>query len=162
MNIKRNALIICVIFITMPITGCVFNNEIKYIGKTLQINVDNCKIERQIDTHGGFLGDGDYFAKIVCTEETSEIAFRWKKLPLSEDLQKVIDMKQCNNNGCYNVYERYNIPIIQHGYYYFIDRHSESIDKHSDEKINERPSYNFSLGIYDNDNKVLYYYELDT
>lgn len=145
------------------ISGCTLNSKMEYIGKIIEINADNCKIKNEIDTHGGFLGDGDYFAKIICTEqEDSEIRSKWKELPLSEELQKVMDMKQCDNRGCLNVYEKYNIPNIENGFYYFFDRHSDAKNKTNDEELNVRSSYNFSVGIYDGNNKMIYYYELDT
>ncbi len=141
------------------LTGCSFNNKLDYVSKKLDVNLDNCKIESETDTHSGFLGDGDYFSKITCSED---ININWKELPLSEELNRVMNLEQCNDKDCKNVYDRYNIPNIENGYYYFLDRHSESKDKNNDKDLNNRSSDNFSVGIYDKDNKILYYYELDT
>ena len=144
------------------LTGC-SNSEINNISNKLEIDNLNCQIEESIDTHGGFLGDGDYFVKLNCKDFLdTEIKINWKELPLSNELQDVMNLKQCDNKDCLNVYERYHIPNITKGYYYFLDRHSESTNKKSTENINNRASYNFTLGIYDSVNKILYFYELDT
>ena len=73
-----------------------------------------------------------------------------------------MDIIQYDNSGGHNVYDKYDIPDIENGYYYFLDRHSEATNVNNDEDLNERSSYNFSLGIYDSDTMMLYYYELDT
>ena len=155
--------IICGILLVICISGCTYSNKIEYISKNMEINLENCKIEEEKDTHGGFLGDGDYFAKIICTEnEDNEIKANWKKLPLSTELQEVMDLIQYDNKGGKTAYERYNIPKLEDGYYNFYDRHSESTDNKNDEELNLRSSYNFSLGICDSESMILYYYELDT
>ena len=156
-------LLILEIFLAISITGCTFNNKVEHIGKNMELNLKNCKIEKDKDTHGGFLGDGDYFAKIICTDEVdSEITSNWKELPLSEELQKVMNMIRYDNDDSYNVYGNYNIPKIENGYYNFFDRHTDSTDNKNDKELNTRSSYNFSLGIYDSGTKTLYYYALDT
>ena len=71
-------------------------------------------------------------------------------------------MEQCDDNGCKNIYERYSIPKIENGYYYFLDRHNESNDKYDDTNLNNRASWNFTLAIMDIDTNIIYYYELDT
>ena len=87
---------------------------------------------------------------------------------LSEDSLCIIDkneateIKHCNGKDCKNIYERYNIPTIENGYYYFKDRHSESTNKYDYTDINNRPSYNFTFAILDKDTNTIYYYELDT
>ena len=157
-HIYLGVLLIIVFFIS----GCT-NKNLNKISNRLNTNLDNCKIESEKDTHGGFLGDGDYFAKLDCSSiDENEIKSNWKELPLSEELKEVMELIQCNNNECKNTYERYNIPNIESGYYYFYDRHTDSKDRKNDEELNSRSSYNFSIGIYDVDNKIIYYYDLDT
>lgn len=142
------------------LTGC---RMVKDVSKKLEINNNTCKTEKAIDTHGGFLGDGDYFAKITCSNlEVNQLSSNWKKLPLSEPLTKIKELIQCTGNGCQTFYERYGIPEINNGYYYFYDRHSDSKNQYDDQEINDRSSYNFNLVICDIDNNTIYYYELDT
>lgn len=62
----------------------------------------------------------------------------------------------------FNGYFKYSIPEINNGYYYFLDRHLEAKNKHDDTDLNNRYSRNFSLAIYDADNKIIYFYEMDT
>ena len=156
-------LILGIIILIIFITNWVFSSRIKYISKNIETNIDNCKIETDIDSHGGFLGDGEYFAKLKCTNnEDGEIEYKWKKLPLSIEIQKVMNLVKCDNGGCKTAYERFNISNVENGYYHFMDRHLDAIDSINEEGLNNRSSYNFSLGIYDINNKVLYYYELDT
>ena len=149
---------ILVIISLLLITGCSFNDRKELISSRLEMDLSNCTIASEKDTHGGFLGDGDYFAKIICTDkEDSEIKSEWNELPLTDELRDVMNLVQCDGKGCKDAYEKYNIPDIENGYYLFVDRHEEK-----DKKFDERASYNFSLGIYDGDNKIIYYYELDT
>ena len=68
-------------------------------------------------------------------------------LPESEDLRILKATEQIMNEGFAKV---------------ILIGDSESINKKSAENINNRASYNFTLGIYDSVNKVLYFYELDT
>lgn len=156
-------LIICGAILLFVSKYMLSNNKINKISKNIGINSSNCKIESDKENHEGFLGDGEYFAKLSCNEqEINGIKINWKELPLSEELEKAMELEQCSSNECLDAFHRYNIPNNINGYYYFFDRHSDSKDKRNDKDVNNRSSYNFSVGIYDSDNKVLYYYELDT
>ena len=124
-----------------------------------KIGVDGkCKIKNEIDTHGGFNGDGDYFVKIECNK-INNLKDNWKNLPLTDSLKEVMEMEQCDSKSCKNVYKKYNIPNIKNGYYYFIDKKTNSSDEVN---INNKSSYNFILALLDKDTNMIYYYELDT
>lgn len=142
---KKNILLLIILFLT----GCSFRNEKNYISNIMNVNLDNCSIINSYDTHGGFLGDGDAFTKLSC--KSFNISNNFHELPIEDNVYELLDMKQCSNNGCQNVFEKYHIPILKTGYYYFLDR-----------KPDVESSYNFSILMYDNANKILYYYELDT
>lgn len=147
---------LCIFIILL--TGCVNNKELKKI----EISNNDCYIEKDIDTHGGFLGDGEYFAKIICPNlKVSELSNNWKSLPIKSEINEIMNLKMCDDKKCANPLERYEIPDIEEGYYYFIDRHSDAIDRYDSFDLNNRSSYNFSLAIWDN-NKTIYYYKLDT
>ena len=62
----------------------------------------------------------------------------------------------------YELAEKADIPEIEEGYYYFIDRFSETKDKYSDEDLLNRYSFNFTIVLFDNKTNILYYYEFDT
>ena len=166
-ELKDNKILLVIILvggimIFFSIRSCMFNYTQKHISKNLELNINNCQIDEEVDTHGGFLGDGDYYAKLICTEtEDNKIKNEWNNLPISIELEKVMNLEMCDD-GCKNVYEKYSIPKIEEGYYYFLDRHKEAKDKHNEEELNNRSSYNFSVGIYDSNTKIVYFYELDT
>lgn len=151
--------IIFLLLIVFLLAGC--SNKKESIGKTIDLDINSCKIEKQVDTHGGFLGDGDYFARIKCLER-EDLSNKWKELPLSKEISKVMEIKFCDGSGCKDVYEKYSIPKIKNGYYYFYDRHSSSKNRYDDTDLNTRSSWNFSLAILDLDTNIIYYYELDT
>lgn len=145
------------------ITGCSLNDKKSWILKNIEINKTLCKIEKEIDTHRGFHGDGDYFAKINCSSiNYDKLSSNWKKLPLSDSLKQVTQMEQCTGDDCKNIYERFFIPSIENGYYYFLDRHSASENKYDDTNLNNRASWNYTLAIIDKNTDIIYYYELDT
>lgn len=132
--------------------------KIKKLSEMSGVNLHECKIIYSNDTHGGFHGDGEYFAKLDCSSlKDYSTILKWNKLPLNEDIKKEILVESCSTEKCTNVLERYNIPNIKNGYYYFIDRNSTY-----DNKLNIKIYYNYSLFLYDEDNKNIYYYELDT
>lgn len=150
------------ILVILIICGCSSTDNRNIINK---IELDNysCKIVTQKDNHGGFFGDGDFFAKIKCTNIKYEnLSNNWKELPLSNSLIEATNIDMCDSKGCFNIYEKYNIPNITNGYYYFLDRNSESKNKYDDTYLNNRHSHNYTLAILDKVNNMIYYYELDT
>ncbi|MBR5370490.1 MAG: lipoprotein [Bacilli bacterium] len=150
--------IIVLLIILFLVTGCSNNRVISNLG----LNKDNCRVLEEKDTHGGFLGDGDYFARIKCSKIEDKLNKRWKELPISDELKEVTEMEHCDSKSCEDIYKRYNIPNVKNGYYYFKDRHSESTNTYDDTDINNRSSYNFTFAILDKDTNMIYYYELDT
>lgn len=130
------------------LSGCT-NNRKNNIEKIMDIDLKNCIIKEEKDTHGGFLGDGEYFAKIECKD--FKVTNNFKKLPLSSYIENLMDMELCDSDKCQNAFDRYRIPKLKSGYYYFVDRQSDM-----------KTSGNFSLAIYDDTKKIIYYYELDT
>lgn len=157
---KKLITIINLLLLMVLVSGC-SNNRLKNISESIELDVSKCRIEKDIDTHGGFLGDGEQFTKVICSN-LDEVSSNWKKLPLTESISKAVELIQCFGDGCKDVYERYDMPHITNGYYFFLDRHSESINKYDDTNINNRSSWNFTLAILDNDTNTIYYYELDT
>ena len=131
--------------------------------KKIELNDNKCEIKSELDTHGGFLGDGDYFAKIKCSKiNYNKLSKNWKKLPLSDSLNQVTQIKKCNDKDCKNIYERFSIPSIENGYYYFLNKQAKSKNKYDDTNLNDKTSLNFILAIMDMDTNIIYYYELDT
>lgn len=162
-KIKIIAIILAIIIILSIIANILTTpNKKENISKNIQLDIKKCKITKEKDTHGGFLGDGEYFAQIKCKNVEETIEKRWKKIPLTETLKEAMNLELCDKNNCKNAFEKYNIPEITEGYYYFLDRHEESTNPNDDKNINKRNSYNFSIALYNKETKLIYYYELDT
>ncbi len=127
---------------------------------------DDFVVVEELDSHGGFHGDGTYHLILDCSEHQEkalENIAGWKELPLSENLALILygGEKDGRTYGYY-LAEEANIPEIQNGYFCFLDRHSESTDIHSDAELFNRASFNFSLALYDTDTDRMYYFEFDT
>lgn len=112
------------------------------------------------DTHGGFHGDGEALVKVYFSDKQAEKFIRkidknihWDKLPMKDILQT------CINN---NITDEISVPIIENGYWFFLDRHSKATDKYNYNDMFDRASSNYSIAIFDIDSNVLYIYSLDT
>ena len=140
-----------------------------YIGETTEyfgFAKKDFSVVEELDTHGGFNGDGSYYLILDCTnkkEQALEKVEGWNKLPLSENLNLI--MYGGEKDGVaygYELAEEAHFPKIENGYYIFEDRHSESKDSRDDSELFDRYSYNFSIAIYDCDTDKMYYFEFDT
>lgn len=167
MKISKKIIIIVVMFLFLGVIILLSynqSNKIKTIGKEIELDLSECKIVNESDTHEGLLGDGDYFAKIKCNEYDSDVLReKWQELPISEGIKTALDMEQCDGKGCKNVFDKYSIPDIEYGFYYFKDRTPEETDDRKDDtNLNNRSSYNFTVALFDVYKSTIYYYELDT
>lgn len=115
------------------------------------------------DTHGGMLNEGELLEKIYFSEKQANNFVNrlkentnWRELPITERLYN----KVCK----YAMDEDMNIPEVSNGYWFISDRHSRAKDKYSSEELfnEDRHSYNFTVAVFDTDEKILYIYELDT
>lgn len=114
------------------------------------------------DSHGGFHGDGECVIKVYFSDEQAT-KFKekinknshWNQLPMPDRLQKVVGA--CMDKNMY-------VPIIENGYYFFKDRHSKADDKYNPNEMFEedRGSSNYTVAVFDTDENILYFYELDT
>ena len=128
-------------------------------GAQIDLDLSGCRIEKENDTHGGFLGDGEYVLVLDCSGNEEKILAQtgeWPAFPLSENLRELLyDWK---------IAERNDIPQFSRGRWYFYDRFADSgdFDRNSDERLLTRPAENFSLLLYDAEHSRLYYFEMDT
>ena len=149
--------------IILVICGCSHANKIENISKIIEVDITNCQTENVFDSHAGLSGNGEYYAKIICDDQVNEkIKDKWLEFPLPEKIKKIMATKQCRDDGCKSLYEKFLIPDIEKGYYYFLDRHNDAKNKNNAGTVSTRGSHKYSLGIYDTSNKTIYYYELDT
>lgn len=150
-------ILICLVFLF----GC--TNTQKTLDEEFRFSKDDFIVVDELDTHGGFLGDGAYYLTLDCSknqEKVDELIKDWKPLPLTENLNKALYEKH------YGAFEEKSLPKIENGFYKFIDRHSdvskETIDASDDSNIFNRYSYNYTIAIYDLDTQTMYYFEYDT
>lgn len=128
----------------------------------LKLNLSGGTVVSELDTHGGFHGDGDTFVVITFPQtdwpalEGEMTGPYWHPLPLTDNLFKVTYSLALGKDG-----EPF-FPEVSQGYYYFRDRHSESRDPADDSELFGRGSWNFTMAVYDSQTGTLYYYELDT
>lgn len=138
----------------------------EYVQDFCDLDISGSTIISGYDTHGGFLGDGALMVKFDCTEISDSVLPQlenWNELPLTENLQLI--MYGGTRGGveyAYNLAEKYGLPEITSGCYFFLDRHSEATDPRNDQELFDRSSYNFSLVVYDYDTSILYLFEFDT
>lgn len=156
---------IFVLYILLLIfSGCVNKSGKDIANKYLDINIKDGKEIYFYDDHGGFHGDGTTFVTFEFSDDKVLTDIKennkWKKLPLSNVVKTLA--YGTNNNGPYITDEKGNpfFPQIESGYYYLLDRHSESSDKI--DAILNRNSYNFTLGIFDEKTNRLHLCVFDT
>ena len=123
-------------------------------------------VVEELDTHGGFHGDGSYYLILDCSdkkEKALEKVKDWNKLPLTENLNLIMyGGKKDGVSYGYELAKEAHIPEIRNGYYMFKDRDSECEDDRDDSELFNRYSFNFSIAFYDCDTDKMYYFEFDT
>ena len=173
---KACLFLLIVLYIPFMTTGCSLSqlcNSRDDIADTLGIDLSSSTILQSMDSHGGFHGDGDTYIKMAFPDDESKVLVEgiennkgWKKLPLTDNLYIAVYGEK-SESGMFGPLvkdengDRY-FPWISNGYYFFLDRHSESTDEKDDTELFNRMSFNFTIAIYDIDNNTLHYYKLDT
>ena len=166
MNIKKILKILSSVFIVLFIIYLIyaFTLEERIL---LSIQIENyvpifAKLDEK-DTHSGFRNEGELLKKIYFSErqannfiEQVKKKDNWRELPMTERLSN----KVCK----YAMVDDMNIPEVDKGYWFVLDRHSETKDKYNEKDIfdEDRHSYNFTVAVFDIDKNILYFYELDT
>lgn len=160
---------VCLLFMAILIlllSACGAENPQEMILRELNIEVLSTEITGY-DTHSGN-GDGISYFELHCADDTVLKQIKadpaWQSFPLDatvttliygiEDGSISIGPFLADNAG------RALIPPVANGYYLLLDRQSGSY--HYTEDMVQRASFNFSLGVYDIDNNILYYCRLDT
>lgn len=171
--LKKAICIIETVLLIGCFAACSSNNGTTDISKTLGIGLSSGTVVSSKDTHGGFHGDGNTYVEISFGNESGAILADamsdngdWHAFPLSNNLQAIV-YGRVDGNMKYGPYITDDegasiIPLIEHGYYYFYDRHSESNNPKDDTKLLSRSSLNFTIALYDTDNNKLFYDMLDT
>ena len=182
-------LVLVLVWFTLLLSGCALSGSAgtrspyeqvirRYVRRDLglDINIGGSEIADCYDSHGGFHGDGETFLEVHFTDQAfaQALAARdgWHGLPLDPDVDQFI----------YHFYGTYwspswdseqeqwapgKIPAIEHGYWRLVDRQPESsraerVREDEPFGINNRYSYNLTIGLYDTDHDILYVLALDT
>ncbi len=167
---KQYKHLLLLVMVILFLTGCFSESINKRISRSLGIEIPkDIKIEYE-DTHGGFHGDGETVAVVefnnsIGEDIQSEMLNNedWNKLPLSENLDLIMyGGKKEGMDYAYNLAELLDMPSIENGYWFFDNRHSNSISPKEDSNLFNQSSFNFTIAVYDIDTQTLYYLEFDT
>ena len=160
---KPLIIVIIIIIVCAGLYFCYRNERVRYIKRASGFDISSCRILKDKDTHGGFLGDGEYILIADCGKAppSAEELKEWKRLPLTENLQLMMYGPEPDEYE-YSLAGEAGIPYVENGYYYFENRHSGAKSRESDEDLFDVISFNFTLAIYDTDNEMFYFYDIDT
>ena len=167
------SIIVIVIIISIVILGIkIYSNVIKVNyeknllgGLTMPSSI---VYEEKIDTHSGFHGDGDYFAKIKVSKDDFDILYKkalnskqWKSLPIEDKIAIPLLYGGDYNNISYGTLGNgKKIPKnIKHGLYYYKNKYKEM---YPDDKDNYDIPFNYIISVLDKDNSLIYIYEFDS
>ena len=134
----------------------------------LGINISSGSIITDTDSHGGFHGDGITFLEVAFEDDSCLNQIKgnssWKQLPVSYPVDALLYGTQ-NGSSSIGPYVTEGgkklFPKAETGYYYFKDRHTGAGGQGSKDVVN-RHSFNFTVALYDEDTRTLYYCEFDT
>lgn len=147
------------------LAGCGAKSEEATVAKALSLDVTGAALVSAYDSHGGFLGDGAGCIALSFPdgrlEEQLAADPAWHSLPADETVRALVwgtqdegaSIGPCLTDSAGAPL----VPAVESGYYRLIDRHSEQ-----ETPLLERGSFNFTVGVYDADARILYYCELDT
>lgn len=141
--------------------------NLRAIGKQLDLDLSGAALTEYRDTHGGFHGDGETVAVITLPRDAAleaEDRMRygqpyWQALPLRQDLQQALYGSETNGALFTDNAGNPLLPEVKTGWYFFYD---EQGHPYTEESIYGRPSFNFTLAVYDPAHYTLYYFKLDT
>ena len=162
---KKLVVLLAVAIMCVSSVACRNKTPHEIVSEELGIDVSDGTEMSYEDTHGGFHGDGT--TSIVLQFNDNSVAdeikenIKWSEFPIDETTQALVyGLKKENcqygpflNDGMGNAL----MPEIQNGYYILIDRQTEI-----DTDILERPSFNFTVCLYDADTNIMYFGKLDT
>lgn len=149
----------------LVLAGCGAQSEEKTVEKALGLELSGVSRVSAYDSHGGFLGDGTSCIALTLEGDGLERQLAadpaWAPLPADETVQTLVWGREeekisvgpylTDSDGAPLV------PPVERGYYRLIDRQEQT-----GTPLLERGSFNFTVGVYDADARVLYCCELDT
>lgn len=128
----------------------------KRITEKLLINVLDSEVLYEMDTHGGFHGDGTATVVLKTSDSLTEAVAGdslWHEMPLP----KKLSMESIRDQEGKRLADS-----IENGYYFFMDRFRETGDMFDPSQSGLWNIPNYTLAVYDADENILYYLEVDT
>lgn len=143
------------------------------ISEEIGIDVTDAELLSEMDTHGGFHGDGTSCVVLQLDKETAQeimCAQDWSKFPMEETAKVLLygaTQTTQNGIGSRGPYfrgedEKPLVPHIDNGYYFLLDRHSDAKPNQDAAEILQRASINVTIAVYDDASYILYVCKLDT
>lgn len=151
---KRTLVLFCALLCVLSACGTE-GQDLRYVEKTLDLDLSGGTLERFEDDHGGFHGDGQTTAVVAVDGLAEELADTagWKPLPMTDNAAQAVRL--CEAEG-------ETVEETAEGFYYLYDRQSQSSDPYDDTQIHSRASWNFTMAVYDSEQGRLYFYKFDT
>lgn len=137
----------CIIAIIIFVTGCNPKKSTREISNTLGVDLSSGIISQSVDSHG----DGNTYLEMTFSDtegesiiETIKMNEDWNTLPLTDNLNIALYGKE-TPTGSYGPYVTSDdgkpvFLIVENGYYFFLDRHSKSVDMKDDTELHNRHS----------------------
>lgn len=146
-----------------------YKQETKFLGG---FSIPNSAVYLEgIDTHGGMMGDGEYFAKIQLSKDSFDKLYdkilkanEWTALPIAEDIAITKLYGGEYNGGSYGTLEiSKKIPQdIKNGIYYYKDIFAELYPDDPNIIEDDYISGNYIVSVLDSDKNLLYIYRYDS
>ena len=163
---KRFLLILIIILCVLCLFACnrVYKND---VDEEFGFSKEDFTIVKEYDDHGGFLGDGIYYAFLDCEnnqDKINEIIDNYNELPLPENLSLILyggDKGNTRYGSYFKPRDGEAFPTVEAGYYMVLDRNNGEIREITSDII-YHSSNNFTIAIYDSENKMMYYFEYDS
>lgn len=160
---EKKIIYLVFIIITM-LSGCAKTtpDDVAYISEKIGIDISGSKIIEKTDTHGGFHGDGMMFVQIEINNKKFEQELKntgkWSQEP--SELTEIL--LYGNEEWSPYIVDDNGKPLMKKidNRYYFIINDTDSNEE--DIEWSEMYSVNAIVAVYDVDNNILYYYEIDT
>ena len=170
-KIARYILLVLIIGEGLLMTGCISadSDPITKISNEIELDVSAGELIFQFETEHRWMGDGVAYFEISFTDIQSDsiideimLLSSWKELPTSNNLNIALYGDSTRNSLFADEDEIPELPIINHGYYYFNNRHSEADESENESTIFGRYSYNFTVALFDLDTNKMHYLTIDT